>query len=326
MKKIIFSTFYILTSLFLFNTSHLAQPALVLELSEKVEFTDSVRLKIFGLFMSNPISVTVGSSNCYPNLSPEYLNNDNFITCFVPRSSGPDTGPIAVTTLFGTGTSSFSVTIPGPDPLPVELISFTAKSNNNSVILNWETATEVNNYGFEVEKAINNEELEIKNWEKIGFVQGHGNSNSPKSYSYLDENYDKDQELRLKYRLKQIDTDGTYEYYGLTAEVDATITSVNDEQLPEEFHLSQNYPNPFNPTTTIKYNIPVVAMSPVEGQHVSLKVYDVLGNEVSQLVNKLQAPGIYQVEFNASNLTSGMYFYSLSTQGYSETKKLVLLK
>ncbi len=133
----------------------------------------------------------------------------------------------------------------------------------------------------------------------------------------------------MHYRLKQIDTDGTYKYYSLTAEVNATITSVNDlstKRLPEQFHLSQNYPNPFNPTTTIKYNIPAVALSPVEGQHVSLKIYDILGNEVSQWVNKSQAPGSYEVEFNASNLTSGMYFYKLEVGDFTEMKKMILIK
>ncbi len=211
--------------------------------------------------------------------------------------------------------------------LPVELVLFTATLVENNIELNWQTATETNSYGFEVERAINNEELEINNWEKIGFVQGHGNSNSPKSYSYLDEDYDKDQELRLKYRLKQIDTDGTYEYYNLTAEVDATITSLNDKQLPEEFHLSQNYPNPFNPSTTIEYSLPVVdALSEVEVQNVTIKIYDILGNEVSQLVNKTQPPGFYEVEFDGRNLSSGLYIYRIKTNDFMDTKKMLLVK
>ncbi len=222
---------------------------------------------------------------------------------------------------FSTNDFLFSITLNGV--VPVELTSFTALINNDTVELRWETATEVNNYGFEVERQQSENGTQNTEWEAIGFVQGHGNSNSPKNYEFIDHDPPAG---NLQYRLKQIDTDGTYEYYSLTAEVDATITSLNDERLPEQFHLSQNYPNPFNPTTTIKYNIPAVALSPVEGQHVSLKIYDVLGNEVSQLVNKLQAPGIYQVEFDASNLPSNIYFYTLSARGFSETKKLVLLK
>ncbi len=226
-------------------------------------------------------------------------------------------------------TTVYDLPISGSFPVPVELTSFTALLNNDTVELRWETATEVNNYGFEVERAIKNEELEINNWEKIGFVLGHGNSNSPKSYEFIDASPfgENRPSGNLQYRLKQIDTDGTYEYYNLTAEVDATITSLNDEQLPEEFHLSQNYPNPFNPSTTITYTIPVVDVpSGVEVQHVSLKVYDILGNEVSQLVNKSQAAGIYQVEFDANKLTSGMYFYKLETGSFTETKKMMLIK
>ncbi len=207
--------------------------------------------------------------------------------------------------------------------LPVELTFFEAGLNNNTVDLRWQTTTEVNNYGFEVERKQSENGTQNTEWETIGFVQGHGNSNSPKQYEFIDNDPPAG---HLHYRLKQIDTDGTYEYYSLKAEVDATITSVNDEQLPEEFHLSQNYPNPFNPTTTIRYSIPVVDANFASTTNVRLKVYDVLGNEVSQLVNKLQAPGTYEVEFDASNLPSNIYFYTLSARGYSETKKLVLLK
>ncbi len=222
-----------------------------------------------------------------------------------------------------------------PGPLPVELTGFSGRLIDNSVVLEWETATETNNYGFDVERQETGNSTQNAGWEKIGFVQGHGNSNSPKSYEFIDASPfgENPPAENLRYRLKQIDTDGTYEYYSLTAEVDATITSVNDERLPEQFHLSQNYPNPFNPTTTIKYSVPVVDVpSPAgrdklrEGQHVSLKIYDILGNEVSQLVNKSQAPGIYQVEFNASNLPSGTYFYKLEAGSFSGTKKMILIK
>ncbi len=210
--------------------------------------------------------------------------------------------------------------------LPVELTSFTATQTENCILLEWETETEINNYGFEVERQQSENGTQNTEWETIGFVQGHGNSGSPKSYRFLDENYNKDQELRLQYRLRQIDTDGTFTYYGIIAEVNGTITSLNENQLPTEFSLSQNYPNPFNPTTTIKFSIPVVGLSPVEGQHVSLKIYDILGNEVSQLVNQLQKPGNYRVEFDASRLTSGVYIYSLVTGSYSSVKKMTLIK
>ncbi len=212
---------------------------------------------------------------------------------------------------------------PGGTPLPVELVSFTATLASNRVVLNWRTASEVNNYGFEVERAIKNEELEINNWEKVGFVQGHGNSSSPKSYEFVDT---KPTSGKLQYRLKQIDTDGSFAYYETTAEVSNAVTSVDESQLPTEFSLSQNYPNPFNPTTTIKYNIPAVALSPVEGQHVSLKIYNILGNEVAQLVNKHQTPGFYEVEFDGCNLSSGLYIYHIKTKDYMDSKKMLLVK
>ncbi len=216
-----------------------------------------------------------------------------------------------------------NIRVQGTAPVPVELTSFTAQANGNSVQLNWETATEVNNYGFEIERQQSENGTLNTEWETIGFVQGHGNSNSPKSYEFIDENAPVG---NLKYRLKQIDTDGTYEYYSLTAEVDATITSVNDEQLLEEFHLSQNYPNPFNPTTTIEYAISKSELGTQNSEHVLLRIYDILGNEVSQLVNKLQASGTYQVEFDASNLPNGMYFYKLQAGDFAEVKKMLLIK
>ncbi len=226
-------------------------------------------------------------------------------------------------------------------PLPVELTSFTVAQLEAAVLLEWETATEVNNYGFEIERQQSENGTQNTEWKTIGFVEGHGNSNSPKSYEFIDAGpFGENPPVGdLQYRLKQIDTDGTYEYYSLTAEVDATITSLNDEQLPEQFHLSQNYPNPFNPTTTIKYNIPVDALSlpdglpnsvgqtgPVEGQHVLLKIYDILGNEVSQLVNKFQPPGFYEVEFDGRNLASGVYFYRLTSGKFTAIKKMVLMR
>ena len=119
--------------------------------------------------------------------------------------------------------------------LPVELTSFTACVIGNAVKLSWETETEVNNYGFEVERS-KKFDARSETWEKIGFVNGNGNSNSPKSYFYEDKNVTAG---KYSYRLKQIDNDGQFEY-SKTIEVNIT--------LPAKFELSQNYPNPFNPT------------------------------------------------------------------------------
>ncbi len=195
-------------------------------------------------------------------------------------------------------------------PLPAELKSFTASVIKNDVLLNWQTETEINNYGFEIERASHTSSmLSETNWEKIGFVAGHGNSNSPKDYSFIDENPFNG---KSKYRLKQIDIDGRYEY---SNEIEV------DVNLPMEFSLSQNYPNPFNPITTISFTIP-------NSEFVTLKVFDVLGNEVATLVNDYRPAGTYNVQFSTLNnqLSSGMYFYKMQVGQFSEVKKMVLAK
>ncbi len=187
--------------------------------------------------------------------------------------------------------------------MPVELTSFTAKVNNNNVKLILQTATEVNNYGFQVQRK---KEKEKSEWETIGFVEGHGNSNSPKDYSFVDANVSEN----ASYRLKQIDIDGGFEYSNV---VEVKIEGVT------EFKLAQNYPNPFNPSTTISFAIPNQA-------NVKLSVYNALGEEVAELVNKEMDAGNFSVEFDASNLTSGIYFYSIRTEDFSSVKKMLLLK
>ncbi|MEN8193314.1 MAG: T9SS type A sorting domain-containing protein, partial [Bacteroidota bacterium] len=203
-----------------------------------------------------------------------------------------------------TGTIIDSFTI--STPVPVELTSFTAILSNNQVHLIWETATEINNYGFNIEKCIDG-----KNWKKIGFVEGHGNSNSPKSYSFIDKEIIS---AKVQYRLKQIDTDGSFEY--------SNVIDVNSSSL-KAYTISQNYPNPFNPSTKINYSIQ-------KQTHVSLKVFDVLGREVATLVNKEQPAGNYEVVFDASSvsrrMTSGVYFYRITAGNFVDTKKMILLR
>ncbi len=207
--------------------------------------------------------------------------------------------------------------------LPVELTSFTANVIDGKVLLNWQTATEVKNYGFEVERAANlrglqngNGDSNLGGFSTIGFTQGHGNSNSPKSYSFTDSNTPSG---KVEYRLKQIDNDGTFKY--------SSIVTVNS--LPTQFSLGQNYPNPFNPSTTIKFGLSSDAK-------VKLEVYNTIGQKVATLVNGEMTAGYHQVEFsagggsasggNASRLASGIYFYRMQTGSYIETKKLILMK
>jgi hypothetical protein len=187
--------------------------------------------------------------------------------------------------------------------LPVELVSFSAVSENNVVDLRWITSTETNNMGFEVERKSGNNEFE-----KIGFVNGKGTTTQLNSYVYSDVvnaagNY--------TYRLKQVDFDGTFEYSNLV-EVDVII-------VPGEYSLTQNYPNPFNPSTSIIYNI-------AEAGLVNLSVYNMLGEKVAELVNEIQDAGVKTVNFNASNLASGTYIYKLNINGNSIAKKMTLMK
>jgi hypothetical protein len=188
----------------------------------------------------------------------------------------------------------------------VELISFTAHSNGSAVTLNWQTATEVNNYGFEVQKSEISNQNSI--WEKVGFVNGSGNSNSIKEYSFTETNIGSG---KYYYRLKKIDKDGGFIY--------SNAVEVNITALPTEYTLYQNYPNPFNPSTKISYQLP-------KSSFVTLKVYDIIGREISTLVNEQQNAGQYEVAFDGSKLASGEYLYRIQAGDFISIKKLVLLK
>jgi len=193
-----------------------------------------------------------------------------------------------------------------PDPLPVELTSFTASVNNFSVLLEWSTATEVNNFGFEIQRK-SGFSTSGDDWIIISFAKGYGSSNLPKYYSYADENL---QPGNYLYRLKQIDNDGSYEYSEI---IQVEIKS------PDEFILYQNYPNPFNPSTKIKYQIPGISF-------VTIKIYDVLGSEVAALVNEEKPAGHYEIEFDGTNLPSGIYFYQFRDGSFVQTKKMLMIK
>ena len=186
--------------------------------------------------------------------------------------------------------------------VPVELKNFRAELVERDAHLNWSTATETNNQGFEIERASSNQE-----WQSIGFVEGNGTTTETQYYSFTDESL---QSWKYQYRLKQIDFDGSFEY--------SNIIEV-EVGLPEEFSLSQNYPNPFNSSTTISYGLP-------EGTFVSLIVYDCLGNNVRSLVNEFQEAGLHIVVFDSNNLPSGLYFLRMLASDWDQTRKMVLLK
>ena len=177
------------------------------------------------------------------------------------------------------------------------------RDSRNNVTLNWATSKETNNQGFEVERSL----VGANSWAKVGTVTGNGTTTETRSYSFSERvttgNY--------SYRLKQIDFNGNFEYHNLSSEVNVGV--------PSEFALSQNYPNPFNPSTKIDYDI-------ATDGNVSVVLFDMSGREVAKLVNDFKPAGYYTVSFNASNLSSGMYFYRISASNFSQTKKMVLVK
>jgi hypothetical protein len=186
--------------------------------------------------------------------------------------------------------------------VPVELTSFSAQAVSDGVQLNWSTATETNNQGFEIERK--NAE---GSFEKIGFAAGFGTTTEPKSYSFKDINIGNG---TYTYRLKQIDYDGTFSY---SSEVNIDINVLLD------YTLEQNYPNPFNPSTKIKFSIPAET-------NVRLNVYNTLGQEVAEIYSGRMKEGYHEVEFNAESLTSGIYFYRLEADKFVDVKKMIILK
>jgi len=193
--------------------------------------------------------------------------------------------------------------------VPVELASFTATALENSVELNWITSSELNNSGFEIQRKTVGDNSQ---WTKVGFVDGNGTTTEPITYSFIDKNPARGINL---YRLKQIDFDGSYKIFNSVA--------VNFNP-PIEFALEQNYPNPFNPATVISWQSPI-------GGHQTLKVYDVLGNEVATLVDEYREAGSYKVEFNLAQvsrpeLSSGIYLYKLTAGNFSASRKMILIK
>jgi len=203
------------------------------------------------------------------------------------------------------------------EPLSVELNLLSAVVKDRDVLLDWSTSSETNNSHFEIERKLINDE-----WKNVGFVNGHGTISELMHYSFTDNNLTTG---KYKYRLKQTDFNGSFEYFELADEVNIGI--------PNKFELSQNYPNPFNPVTNLEFGIS-------KSGFVSLKIYDVLGRELVTLVNEIKQPGYYKIKFDAGNLSSGVYFYRLvvsspnpmtaglsrGADDYVAVKKFVVLK
>ncbi len=192
--------------------------------------------------------------------------------------------------------------------LPVTLAYFNSETFDNSVRLRWETTTELNNMGYNIER----KKPDGNEWIAVGFIPGHGTTNEPKDYAYDDRQLETGQ---YQYRLKQNDYNGNSQYFILQQL--AVVGS------PVETRLMQNFPNPFNPVTKINFTLPFDAW-------VSLKVYDIRGSEIAVLVNEIKKSGYYYCEFNGSNIASGIYFYRLIAKGLDkeivQTKKMNMIK
>ncbi len=187
--------------------------------------------------------------------------------------------------------------------LPVELINFSASVVNNGIMLNWITATEQNNLGFEIERKSENSD-----WQRIGFVAGNGISTERITYSFIDK--DALSGEKYSYRLKQLDYNGSYSF--------SNITEI-ENSIPIAFELYQNYPNPFNPSTTIKFSLP-------SKEIVKISVFNILGQEVMQILNQPLEAGIHNISIDASLLTSGVYFCNLNAGSFNKTIKMNLVK
>jgi hypothetical protein len=237
-------------------------------------------------------------------------------------SSYPDSVRMRIRTSGFVTLGNYTITVTGSGPfgvpvhkrivqlvveevVPVELVSFYALADQNSVNLNWTTATELNNRGFEVERSIKSQnQLE---WVTVGFVEGRGTTTEAQNYNFIDRNIDAGSYF---YRLKQMDFDGTYEY---SQRVEVEVLR------PLDYALEQNYPNPFNPTTTINYSIP-------QAGAVRIALYDVLGNELKSIVDTYQDAGRYEVLLDASGMANGVYYYRIQSGEFTSTKKLMLMK
>jgi hypothetical protein len=192
------------------------------------------------------------------------------------------------------------------DPVPVELTSFAASVNEGNVTLNWSTSTETNNMGFEVQRSVDNQ------FTTIGFVDGSGTTTESHNYSYVDASLE---EGTYTYRLNQVDFDGTSEY---SQSIEVEVIA------PDVFALDQNYPNPFNPSTMIRFSL-------AADSKVTLTVFDVLGQEVANLISGDLTAGSHEINFNASNVNSGVYFYRIDATAvdgtnFTSVKKMILTK
>jgi hypothetical protein len=222
-----------------------------------------------------------------PGFVPDFLSNLNSLTCSCPNPGG----------IIGEGPYHTSATA-----LPVEMVSFTASQDGENIVLNWSTASELNNLGFEVQRKFG-----ATDFVTTGFVSGKGTTTEQQYYSYKEKGLNNG---KYFYRLKQVDYNGNYEY---SDDVEIEWRAFNS------YLLEQNYPNPFNPITTIGFGLQYKS-------NVKITILNSIGEEIAVLLNEEREPGFHEVEFNAVTLPSGIYFYQLIAGNYIETRKMILLK
>ena len=277
-------------------------------------------VEIYGNNTALTINYTYVSSHSVASNTFDLWVNGILVGDDLSKSQLPDDSNIDSFMFYGGGSTSNAATIYIDDifytneissnVLPVCLSSFTADLSGNKVILRWRTETEINNYGFEIER----KHFQIKSrgvdeeWRKIGFVDGGGNRSSPQEYSFTDELIFS--HGKYLYRLRQIDMNGTLKY---SKELEVYF------ELPRELSLKQNFPNPFNPSTEIYFSIP-------EPGYTQLTVYNVAGEKVATLLNQLIPSGTYQITFDAAGISSGIYFYFLKSGNFLSVKKMMVMR
>lgn len=289
--------------------------------TETVQYSPFVYSKDSTYLMILKYSINAGSANDSVCLFV-YNSSQNVPSSEPLPSIGPkggsgadltDAGRFALRQ--GTSSSSPRVTVDGifvttswdNTALPVELSSFNYETLKGNVTLHWTTSSEINNAGFDVERSDVNGQISNV-WSKAGFISGNGTSSGSINYSFTDNNLSSG---KYNYRLKQIDYNGNYEYFSLNSDVIIAT--------PKNFFLGQNYPNPFNPSTVINYNIP-------QDSYVKIKLYDNTGREVLTLLSEFISAGYYTINFNASDLASGIYFYNINAGEYTATNKMMLVR
>ncbi len=239
----------------------------------------------------------------YTYITTDYGNNWVEISNDVPTGFSSFQAPTN-TLGFAVGGGGLILRYDDTTYVPVELVSFEVNVENDKVVIRWVTESELNNQGVYIEKS-----HDRLNWETIAFITGKGTTAEKNYYSFC---YIEKGIGEITYRLKQVDFDGTFTY--------SKIISVSLGNRPMTYELFQNFPNPFNPQTTIKYAL-------YKKDAVNISLYSILGEKITELINEEKQPGVYSIILDSNDLTSGIYFYKLTTgSGYTAVNKLTIIK